>query len=159
MSADHSPPDIGAVAPDFDLPRDGGTRISLTHFAGKPVVLFFYPKDNTPGCTSEAIAFSALADAFSKAGAAVIGLSADNVKSHERFIRKHALSVPLASDEDQETLKTYGVWKQKSMFGKSYMGIERTTFLIDGNGRIARIWNKVSVDGHAQEVLAAVRSL
>ena len=159
MSADTVSLEHGSLAPDFDLPRDGGGRISLTHYSGRPVVLFFYPKDNTPACTNEAIAFTALGDQFAALNAAVIGISADNVKSHERFIAKHNLTVVLGSDEGTETLQAYGVWKEKSMYGKTYMGIERTTFLIDGNGKIARIWPKVKVEGHAEDVLAAVRAL
>lgn len=159
MSAEHSRIAAGAPAPEFTLPRDGGDTVSLSHFSGRPVVLFFYPKDNTPACTNEAIAFTALADQFAAINAAVIGISADNVKSHDRFIKKHNLAVILASDETQSVLEAYGVWKEKSMYGKTYMGIERTTVLIDGNGKIARIWEKVKVDGHAEDVLAAAKAL
>jgi peroxiredoxin Q/BCP len=159
MSAEASELQPGSLAPDFDLPRDGGGRVSLTHYSGRPVVLFFYPKDNTPACTNEAIAFTALGDQFAQLNAAVIGVSADNVKSHEKFIAKHALTVILASDEDTSTCQAYGVWKEKSMYGKTYMGIERTTFLIDGNGEIVRVWPKVKVEGHAEDVLAAVKAL
>lgn len=159
MSAEQSPIAAGSPAPEFTLPRDGGDTVSLAHFSGRPVVLFFYPKDNTPACTNEAIAFTALADQFAALNAAVIGISADNVKSHDRFIKKHSLSVILASDEAHSVLEAYGVWKEKSMYGKTYMGIERTTVLIDGNGKIARIWEKVKVDGHAEDVLAAARAL
>lgn len=159
MSAERSPIATGSPAPEFTLPRDGGNTVSLSHFSGQPVILFFYPKDNTPGCTNEAIGFTALADQFAALNATVIGISADNVKSHERFIKKHALQVILASDETHEMLEAYGVWKEKSMYGKTYMGIERTTVLIDGNGKIARIWEKVKVEGHAEDVLAATRAL
>lgn len=159
MSAVATAPETGSVAPDFDLPRDGGGRVSLTHYSGRPVVLFFYPKDNTPACTNEAIAFSALNSEFEQAGATVIGISADNVKSHEKFIAKHNLTVILGSNEDTGMLSEYGVWKEKSMYGRTYMGIERTTFLIDGNGKIIRIWEKVKVEGHAADVLAAVKAL
>lgn len=159
MTADATALEPGSLAPDFDLPRDGGGQVSLTHYSGRPVVLFFYPKDNTPGCTNEAISFTALGDQFAQLNAAVIGVSPDNVKSHEKFISKHGLTVILAADEDTTTLQAYGVWKEKSMYGKKYMGVERTTFLIDGNGKIARIWEKVKVEGHAEDVLAAVRAL
>ena len=159
MSAEQPKIAAGAPAPEFTLPRDGGDTVSLSHFSGRPVVLFFYPKDNTPACTNEAIAFTALADQFAAINAAVIGISADNVKSHDRFIKKHNLAVILASDETQSVLEAYGVWKEKSMYGKTYMGIERTTVLIDGNGKIARIWEKVKVDGHAEDVLAAAKAL
>lgn len=159
MSADTSPLTPGALAPDFDLPRDGGERVALTHFSGRPVIVFFYPKDDTPACTSEAISFSALSDQFAALNAVLIGISADNVKSHDKFIKKHNLNVILGADEEKSVLEAYGVWKEKSMYGKTYMGIERTTFLIDGNGKIARIWEKVKVAGHAEDVLAAVKAL
>lgn len=150
---------VGSQAPDFSLPRDGGGTLSLSGFTGKPVVLFFYPKDDTSGCTAEAVAFSALADAFAAAGVVVIGMSPDPVKSHDKFVAKHTLSVPLAADEDKSTLEAYGVWKEKSMYGRKYMGVERTTVLIDAEGKIARIWDKVKVPGHADEVLEAVKAL
>lgn len=159
MSAETKMPAIGSLAPDFTLPRDGGETVSLSHFSGRPVVLFFYPKDNTPGCTTEAIGFSALMDQFTALNVAVIGISADSVKSHDKFVKKHELSVILGSDEEKSTLEAYGVWKEKSMYGKSYMGVERTTFLIDGNGKIAQVWEKVKVEGHAEAVLAAARAL
>ena len=151
--------DVGAEAPDFDLARDGGGRVSLSQFKGKPLVLFFYPKDDTSGCTVESIAFTALAPAFAAAGAAVVGMSPDSVKSHDKFVRKHDLGVTLASDEEKSIIEAYGVWKEKSMYGRKYMGVERTTFLIGADGRIARIWNKVKVDGHADEVLQAAKDL
>ncbi|MBB4064666.1 thioredoxin-dependent thiol peroxidase [Gellertiella hungarica] len=159
MSAEHPSLSVGSLAPDFSLPRDGGDTVALSHYSGRPVVLFFYPKDNTPACTNEAIGFSALSDQFAAINAAVIGISADNVKSHDKFVKKHNLRVILGSDETHSVLEAYGVWKEKSMYGKTYMGIERTTFLIDGNGKIARIWEKVKVDGHAEDVLAAARAL
>lgn len=159
MSADTSPLTPGALAPDFDLPRDGGERVALTHFSGRPVIVFFYPKDDTPACTNEAISFSALSDQFAALNAVLIGISADNVKSHDKFIKKHNLNVILGADEEKSVLEAYGVWKEKSIYGKTYMGIERTTFLIDGNGKIARIWEKVKVAGHAEDVLAAVKAL
>lgn len=150
---------IGAAAPDFDLPRDGGGRVSLSEFKGKPVVLYFYPKDDTQGCTVESIDFTALAPEFEAAGAVLLGMSPDPIKSHDKFVKKHDLKVALASDEEKATLEAYGVWKEKSMYGRTYMGVERTTFLIGADGRIARIWPKVKVAGHAQDVLQAVKAL
>ena len=149
----------GAVAPQMNLPRDGGGNVSLAELAGKKVVLYFYPKDDTSGCTTEALDFTALSGEFAKAGAVVVGLSPDPVKAHDKFIAKHDLGVILASDEDKTVLEAYGVWKEKSMYGRQYMGVERSTFLIDASGKIARIWRKVKVKGHAEEVLEAVRSL
>lgn len=151
--------EINQIAPDFTLPRNGGGTITLSSLAGKPVVLYFYPRDDTPGCTIEARDFTELADEFGKAGAVVVGVSPDSVKSHDKFVKKHSLSLILASDEEKSMLEAYGVWKEKSMYGKKYMGVERTTILIGPDGRIARIWDKVSVKGHGQEVLAAVKSL
>ena len=150
---------IGSTAPDFTLPRDGGGTVSLSQFLGQKVVLYFYPKDDTSGCTVEAIDFTALKDAFEKAGTVVIGLSPDSVASHDKFCRKHALGVILAADEDKTALAAYGVWTEKSMYGRKYMGVERTTVLVDAAGKIARIWPKVKVKGHAEEVLEAARSL
>ncbi|MDQ0455940.1 thioredoxin-dependent thiol peroxidase [Rhizobium paknamense] len=150
---------IGDTAPDFTLPRDGGKTISLSDFKGKPVVLYFYPKDDTSGCTTEATSFTGLAADFAKASAAVIGVSPDSVKSHDKFVAKHGLSIILGSDEEKKTLEAYGVWKEKSMYGKTYMGVERTTYLIDANGKIAAIWPKVKVPGHAEAVLKAVQEL
>jgi len=149
----------GATAPKFDLPRDGGGNVSLASLAGKKVVLFFYPKDNTSGCTTEAIDFTSLAGEFSTAGAVLVGMSPDSVKAHDKFIAKHDLGVILASDEDKSVLEAYGVWKEKSMYGRKYMGVERSTFIIDGEGKIARVWRKVKVAGHAQAVLEAVQTL
>jgi len=149
----------GATAPSFSLPRDGGGTVSLGDFAGKPVVLYFYPKDDTSGCTTEAIAFTALADAFADAGVAVIGMSPDSPKKHDKFIAKHELSVILASDEARSTLEAYGVWKEKSMYGRKYMGVERSTFLIGKDGKILKVWHKVKVPGHAEEVLQAAQSI
>ncbi|MDO9415317.1 peroxiredoxin [Pararhizobium sp.] len=150
---------IGTDAPGFTLPRDGGGTVSLAALLGKPVVIFFYPKDNTSSCTVESIDFSRLEQDFSNAGATIVGMSPDSVKSHDKFVKKHSLSVILASDEDRSTLETYGVWKEKSMYGHKYMGVERTTVLVDAKGKIARVWDKVKVKGHADEVLAAVRAL
>ncbi|SSC73329.1 unnamed protein product [Ciceribacter sp. T2.26MG-112.2] len=149
----------GDMAPDFTLPRDGGGTVSLAEMRGSPVVLYFYPKDDTSGCTTEALAFSALADEFAKVDAKVIGLSPDPVKSHDKFVAKHDLSVILASDEEKTVLSVYGVWKEKSMYGRTYMGVERSTFLIDRDGRVAAVWRKVKVAGHAEAVLKAAQSL
>jgi len=149
----------GDMAPDFSLPRNGGGTISLSDFAGKPVVLYFYPKDDTSGCTTEAIDFSGLAGEFEKIGATVIGVSPDSVKSHDKFAAKHNLSVVLAADEEHKALEAYGVWKEKSMYGKTYMGVERSTFLIDKAGKVAEIWRKVKVPGHAEAVFKAAQAL
>ena len=149
----------GAKAPPFSLPRDGGGSVSLADHAGKKLVLFFYPRADTPGCTREAIDFTRLNSAFADEGAAVLGISADTVKAQESFRIKHQLSVPLISDEQHEMLEAYGAWGEKSMYGRNFMGIIRTTVLIGTNGRIAKIWRNVRVDGHADEVLAAVRAL
>ena len=149
----------GAEAPDFALPRDGGGTISLSEFRGRPVVLFFYPKDDTEGCTMEAKDFTAAKTDFDAAGVALIGLSPDPVKKHDRFVRKHDLAVPLASDENHATLEAYGVWKEKSMYGRTYMGVERTTVLVDAEGKIAEIWAKVKVKGHVEAVLDVARKL
>jgi thioredoxin-dependent peroxiredoxin len=150
---------LGAKAPNFRLPRDGGESVSLTDFKGKKLVLFFYPKADTPGCTTEARAFAVLNDAFARADTAVIGVSADPVRAQDAFKTKHKLTMPLASDESHRMLEAYGVWGKKSMYGRTFMGITRTTFLIGPNGRIARIWSKVKVPGHAEEVLAAAKAL
>ncbi|AGF74545.1 bacterioferritin comigratory protein [Bartonella australis AUST/NH1] len=149
----------GDVAPDFDLPRDGGGRLRLSDLRGKPVVLYFYPKDDTSGCTSEAIDFTRLKEEFNKIGVIVIGMSPDEVSKHDRFKAKHNLDIILASDEEKTTLEAYGVWVEKNMYGRKYMGVERTTFLIDSTGKIAKEWRKVSVPGHAENVLEAARML
>jgi peroxiredoxin Q/BCP len=149
----------GETAPDFSLPRDGDATVTLSALRPGKVVLYFYPKDDTPGCTLEAQDFNARLGDFTAAGATVIGISKDSVKSHDKFCRKHGLSIILASDESGATCEAYGVWLEKSMYGKTYMGIERATFLIDGSGTVARVWPKVGVKGHADEVLAAVRAL
>ncbi|MDE3123467.1 MAG: thioredoxin-dependent thiol peroxidase [Paracoccaceae bacterium] len=151
--------EIGETAPDFTLPRDGGTEITLSALRPKAVVLYFYPKDDTPGCTTEALDFTAAAAEFEAAGAIVVGISKDPVKKHDKFVAKHSLGIALASDEASDVCERYGVWVEKSMYGKTYFGIERATFLIDGAGRIARVWRKVSVKGHVAEVLDAVRAL
>jgi len=152
-------PQQGDKAPAFRLPRDGGATISLSDFKGRPLVLFFYPKADTPGCTKEAIAFSDLRKAFAKTGTEILGVSADSVKAQDKFRDKHGLTIPLASDETKEMLTAYGVWGEKSMYGRKFMGIRRTTFLIGPNARIATVWDNVKVPGHAEEVLAAAKAL
>ncbi|NEI73071.1 redoxin domain-containing protein [Rhizobium lusitanum] len=152
-------PGIGDKAPDFDLPRDGGGRVSLADFAARPLVIYFYPKDDTTACTTESISFTALSGEFGKAGVALLGVSPDTVKSHDKFVKKHALSIPLAADEEKTMAIAYGVWREKSMYGRTYMGVVRSTFLIGSDGRIARIWDKVKVAGHAEAVLAAAKEL
>jgi peroxiredoxin Q/BCP len=149
----------GTKAPAFRLPRDGGETVSLADYSGRKLVLFFYPRADTPGCTKEAIDFTRLADAFAESETAIVGVSADPLKAQEAFRDKHQLSVPLVSDETHEMLETYGVWGEKSMYGKTFQGILRTTILIGADGRIARIWRHVKVDGHADDVLAAARAL
>lgn len=149
----------GDVAPEFELPRDGGKTVTLSQFQGGPVVLYFYPKDDTSGCTQEAIGFSERIAAFHKAGAEVIGVSPDDVKAHDKFRDKHDLQVMLLSDEEKTAIEAYGVWAEKKMYGRSYMGVERSTFLIGGDGKLKRVWRGVKVPGHAEEVLAAVRAL
>jgi peroxiredoxin Q/BCP len=149
----------GMLAPDFDLPTDGGERVSLGFLKGKTVVLYFYPKDDTSGCTSEAIAFSAARDAFEAAGCVVIGVSKDSPASHDKFKAKHDLTIRLASDESGEMVEAYGVWVEKSMYGRKYMGLERTTFLIDGTGIIREVWRKVKVPGHVDKVLKMVQEV
>ncbi|WP_372603246.1 thioredoxin-dependent thiol peroxidase [Actibacterium sp.] len=152
-------PQTGETAPDFTLPRDGGETVTLSALRPAPVVLYFYPKDDTPGCTTEALDFTALKDEFAAAGARVFGVSRDTVAKHEKFCAKHSLGIPLLSDEDGAVCEAYGVWVEKNMYGRQYMGIQRATFLIDGAGQIAQIWPKVKVTGHAAEVLDAVRAL
>ena len=149
----------GAEAPGFTLPRDGGGEVSLADFRGKPAVVYFYPKDDTPGCTKEAIAFSGLAAEFEAAGTVVLGISRDPVSAHDKFRDKHGLSVILLSDEGGEVCEAYGTWVEKSMYGKKYMGVDRATFLVDAKGRVAQVWRKVKVPGHAEEVLAAAKTL
>ncbi|MEC9342315.1 MAG: peroxiredoxin [Pseudomonadota bacterium] len=149
----------GDIAPDFTLPRDGGATFTLAEHRGKPLVLFFYPKDDTSGCTREAIEFTRAVPDFDAAGVTLAGMSPDPVATHDRFRDKHQLGIALLSDESTETLQAYGVWKEKSMYGRKYMGVERSTFLIDSDGRIARAWRKVKVPGHVEEVLAAARAL
>ena len=149
--------EIGAKAPDFDLPTDGGGTFNLSKDGkGKNVVLYFYPKDDTPGCTKQAIGFSELIDEFDAAGAIVVGVSKDTVAKHDKFRDKHELKVTLVSDEDGALCEAYGVWQEKKNYGKTYMGIVRTTFLIDEKGKIAQIWPKVRVAGHVEAVLEAL---
>ena len=150
---------VGAKAPAFSLPRDGGEKVALKDFKGRKLVLYFYPKADTPGCTKEAIALSALRAAFAKAGTDILGVSADPVAAQDKFKLKHKLTIPLASDETKDMLKAYGAWGEKSMYGRTFMGVIRKTVLIDGEGRIARIWPKVRVEGHAEDVLAAAKAL
>jgi peroxiredoxin Q/BCP len=149
----------GDSAPDFTLPTDGGGKARLADFRGKPIVVYFYPKDDTSGCTAEAIAFSGLKPEFDEAGAVVIGVSPDSVASHNKFKTKHDLAVALAADPERSAIEAYGVWKEKSMYGRKYFGVERTTFLVGRDGRIAKIWRKVKVPKHAEAVLAAVKAM
>jgi peroxiredoxin Q/BCP len=152
-------PAVGAKAPGFTLPRDGGGTLSLAGFKGRKLVLYFYPKADTPGCTKEAIAFSGLKRAFAKADTDIVGVSADPVRAQDKFRDKHKLTTPLASDEAKDMLTAYGVWGEKSMYGRKFMGIRRTTVLIGPDGRIAQVWENVKVDGHAEAVLAAAEAL
>jgi peroxiredoxin Q/BCP len=149
----------GDRAPDFELPDDSGNKISLASFAGRLAVLYFYPKDDTSGCTAEAIDFNRLRGEFKKAGAAILGISPDTAVSHAKFKAKHRLDLALAADESKAMLEAYGVWVEKSMYGRKYMGVERTTVLLGKDGRIAAVWNKVKVPGHAEAVLAAAKAL
>ena len=149
----------GDMAPEISLPLGGGGTLTLGDLRGRAVVLYFYPKDNTEACTAEAIDFSALKEEFEAAGASVIGVSPDSPRKHANFTSKHALSIDLLSDEDLKAANAYGVWVEKSMYGRKYMGVERATYLIGGDGRIRRIWRKVRVKGHAAEVLQAARDL
>jgi peroxiredoxin Q/BCP len=149
----------GQAAPQFELSSDGGGTIRLADLRGKFVVLYFYPKDDTSGCTAEAIDFSALKPEFDKAGAVVIGVSPDSREKHDKFKSKYGLAVQLVADEERKAINAYGVWAEKSMYGRKYMGVERSTFVIGPDGKIAKIWTNVRVSGHASEVLEAVRSL
>jgi thioredoxin-dependent peroxiredoxin len=149
----------GGKAPAFTLPRDGGGTVSLADFIGRKLVIYFYPKADTPGCTKEAIDFSRLKSAFANADTDILGVSADPVPAQDKFKTKHKLAIALASDEKHRMLEAYGVWQEKSMYGRKFMGIVRTTVLIGSDQRIARLWPKVSVAGHGEEVLAAARSL
>ncbi len=149
----------GQTAPDFTLPQDGGDEVTLSALRPKTVVLYFYPKDDTSGCTKEAIGFTEAIDAFAAAGALVLGVSKDSIKKHEKFRAKHELKVMLLSDEESDVCERYGVWVEKSMYGKKYMGIERSTFVIDGEGTVRKAWHKVKVPGHVDAVLEAVQAL
>lgn len=152
-------PDLHQPAPDFTLPADDGRSVTLSELAGAPVVLFFYPRDDTPGCTTEAQDFTARLDDFAQASAQVFGISKDTLAKHAKFREKRGLQVVLLSDADTQVCEDYGVWVEKNMYGKKHMGIERATFLIDASGKIAQIWRKVKVPGHVDAVLEAVRSL
>ena len=152
-------PTEGTHAPDFSLPVDGGGKVSLAELKGRKVVVYFYPKADTPGCTKESMDFSRLKPEFERANSAIIGVSADAVAAQDKFKAKHDLTVPLASDPDRVMIDRYGVWVEKTMYGKTFMGIERATFLVDGKGVIRKVWHNVKVEGHAEEVLAAVKAL
>ena len=149
----------GQKAPDFDLATDSGDRARLSRLKGKPVVVYFYPTDDTPGCTKEAQGFTGLAAEFAATGTRVIGISPDSVASHAKFRSKYDLGIDLAADPGRTAIEAFGVWVEKSMYGRKYMGVDRSTFLIDPKGKIARVWRKVKVPGHAEEVLAAVKAL
>jgi len=158
-AADAGIAETGAPAPDFELPTDGGGRVRLSDLRGGKVVLYFYPADDTEGCTIEAVNFTALLPEFEKVGATVLGVSPDSPKSHDRFKLKHKLALVLAADADHTVIERYGLWAEKTMFGRKYMGVERATFLIATDGSIARAWRKVRVKGHAEAVLTAAREL
>ena len=149
----------GDKAPDFELPTDNGETVKLSKLKGKTVVVYFYPKDDTTGCTAEAKDFTRLAPDFKKAGVEVIGISPDSAESHQKFAKKYDLKVRLAADADKAVAMAYGVWVEKSMYGRKYMGVDRSTFLIDADGKVAKAWHKVKVSGHADEVLAAAKAL
>lgn len=149
----------GDKAPDFDMPTAGGGRVRLRDLKGRLVVLYFYPKDDTSGCTQEALRFTEKAAQFGKINATVIGVSRDSVASHDKFAKKHGLAVTLGADEDGAVCEAYGVWREKAMYGRKYMGIERSTFLIDGKGKVVKTWRKVKVPGHVDEVLAAAKEI
>jgi peroxiredoxin Q/BCP len=158
-AADAAIVETGALAPDFELPTDGGGRVRLSDLRGRKVVLYFYPADDTEGCTIEALNFTALLPEFEKVGATVLGVSPDSLKSHDGFKLKHKLALVLAADLDHAVIERYGLWVEKTMFGRKYMGVERATFLIAETGSIAQVWRKVRVKGHAEAVLAAAKQL
>ncbi|HNR75708.1 MAG TPA: peroxiredoxin [Parvularculaceae bacterium] len=149
----------GSKAPRFDLPTDGGGKAALADFAGAPLVLYFYPKDDTSGCTKEALDFTAKARSFGRLGVKIVGVSKDSVAKHDKFKAKHGLKVTLASDEGGKVVEAYGAWVEKTLYGRKYMGVDRSTFLIDGKGVVRKIWRKVRVPGHVEEVLAAAKDL
>ncbi len=149
----------GMSAPNFALPTNGGETIELSRLNGQNVVVYFYPKDNTPGCTTEALDFTSMKDDFAAANTVIIGISADSVRKHDNFVAKYDLGITLASDESTEVCNAYGVWVEKKMYGKTFMGIERATFLIGADGKLSKIWRKVKVKGHAEEVLQAAKTL
>lgn len=152
-------PTLGSAAPAFSLPANGGKTVSLSDFRGKKLVLYFYPKDSTPGCTKQAVGFTALKDQFEAADTVILGVSKDSLKRHENFIEKQNLAISLLSDENSDICERYGVWQEKKLYGRTFMGIVRTTFLIDREGRIAQVWPKVKVAGHVEEVLRAAQDL
>ncbi len=153
------PVEKGAKVPAFKLPTDDGGHVSSKDLVGRLAVIYFYPKDDTPGCTTEAKDFTRLAPDFKRAGVAVVGISPDSVKKHQKFREKHDLDIRLAADEDHAVAEKFGVWIEKSLYGRKYMGVDRSTFLIDAKGHVAEVWHKVKVPGHAEEVLAAARTL
>lgn len=150
---------IGSPAPDFSLPIQDGSDLTLRSLVGQPVILYFYPKDNTPGCTTEALDFTALKPDFDRLGAVILGISPDTIKKHQNFIAKHELGIKLVADVDRHAIEAYGTWVEKKNYGRTYMGVERSTFLIDATGNLAQIWRKVRVKNHAQDVLDATKSL
>ena len=152
-------PDTGDKAPAFDMAADGGGRVALSDYAGQNLVLYFYPRDDTPGCTKEAIAFTEMGNDFAKAGTAIVGVSKDTVAKHDKFKAKHDLGVALGSDEDGSVCEAYGVWVEKKTYGRTYMGIERSTFLIDAKGKVSQVWRKVRVNGHVEAVNEAAAAL
>jgi peroxiredoxin Q/BCP len=151
--------EAGRTAPDFTLPADDGGKVKLSSLRGRPVVVYFYPRDNTPGCTREACAFRDRRAQLAKAGARVLGISGDSVASHEKFRDQFKLNFPLLADADHKVAEKYGAWREKNLYGKKSMGIQRSTFLVDADGKVARVWKKVNVDGHDAEVLAALKEL
>ncbi len=152
-------PTVGDAAPAISLPRDGGNQVNLSDLSGKNVVVYFYPRDDTSGCTKEAIGFTENLDSFDALNTVILGISKDSIKKHDKFVAKHDLNVALLSDEEGDVCERYGVWVEKQMYGKTYMGIERATFLIGADGKIAQVWRKVKVPGHVEAVLKAARSL
>ena len=151
--------EAGKKAPDFTLPADGGRKVKLSGLRGKPVVLYFYPRDDTPGCTREACAFRDRKKELAELGAAVLGVSTDTVESHEKFRDKHGLNFPLLADAEHKVAEKYGAWREKTRFGKTSMGIQRSTFLVDADGVVRKVWKSVKVDGHDEQVLSALRAL